>query len=155
MNEKENRKAKTVRRYCDIQHLCKPFKITQEEINRFNRNFNREVFEKAKNKIQQALLESNSLEELWSKLKLYQRDIKYRDIFSVLLCEVELDRSKMETTADYVGVCFFIYWNEKKKKGNIKAVELYSSDSYNGDVLYYCTIDPNTCEIISTDQIQW
>lgn len=133
----------------------KTLTLTKEEIASFERNFNREAYEKAKVPIQQALSNAKNFRELWDSLSPHNRDIQYWDNFTVLLCEVELDRSKMETTADYVGVSFFIYWNDKKNKGKIRTVELYSSDSFNGEVQYYCSINPDTCEIVSIEQIKW
>lgn len=130
-------------------------KLSNDQIAFFNRNFNAEAFEKAKKVVLDAISKSSSSLELWQNLSGYDRDIRYMDNYTVFLCDMELDRSKMETTADYVGVSLFIYWNERNNTAKIRYAELYSSESYNKEVLFWFGFNPNTYEIESLDQIVW
>ncbi len=75
--------------------------------------------------------------------------MEYEDDFTIITCEVELDRSHMETEGDYVGVCFYIKWYDEADAGMIDKVALYSSEpsgEYIADLL--CYINPDTCEVI-------
>lgn len=126
----------------------KRIKLTPEQQNLFNANFNREAYEEAKKPIQEAISGSKSFDELWGKLQKYDRDVEYEDDYTIITCEVELDRSHMETEGDYVGICFFIKWYDETNSGTISEVELYTSETsgdYIADLL--CRIHPDTCEI--------
>lgn len=74
--------------------------------------------------------------------------MEYEDDCTIISCEVELDRSHMETEGDYVGVCFYIKWYDEADSGAISKVELYSSET-SGNYLadHLCNIHPETCEI--------
>ena len=86
----------------------KKIKLTAEQQKLFNTNFNRKAYEEAKKPIQEAISGSKSFDELWSKLQNHECDVEYEDDCTIISCEVELDRSHMETEGDYVGVCFYI-----------------------------------------------
>ncbi len=123
-------------------------KLTPERQKLFNANFNRQAYEEAKKPVQEAVSEARSFYELWDKLHRYDRDVEYEDDFTIISCEVELDRSHMETNGDYVGVCFYIKWYDETDSGMINNVALYSSET-SGDYLadLLCYIHPDTCEI--------
>lgn len=137
----------------------KPSKIkhkSREELEAlFSRNFNIEAYEQAKKSIQEAMSNAKTFKELWASLRGYECDVEFSDKYEIILCEVELDRNNMETEADYVGVSFFIYWNDSTQQGRIETVELYSSETVTGEVEYLCTFHPTTYDIISTKQINW
>lgn len=123
-------------------------KLTPKQKKLFNDNFNRQVYDLAKNAIQKAVSESRSFGSLWGKLHKYDCDVEYEDDFTIISCEVELDRSQMKTKGDYVGLCFYIKWYDETNSGIIDTVALYSSEpsgEYEADLL--CYIDPNTCEV--------
>lgn len=123
--------------------------LTPEQQTLFNANFNRRAYDKAKEPIQKAVSESKNFNELLDKISKYDRDVEYEDDFTIITCEVELDRSHMETEGDYVGVCFYIKWYYEADAGMIDKVALYSSEpsgEYIADLL--CYINPDTCEVI-------
>lgn len=123
--------------------------LTPEQQTLFNANFNRRAYDKAKEPIQKAVSESKNFNELLDKISKYDRDVEYEDDFTIITCEVELDRSHMETEGDYVGVCFYIKWYDEADAGMIDKVALYSSEpsgEYIADLL--CYINPDTCEVI-------
>lgn len=131
-----------------VEDYMKKIKLTLEQQKLFNANFNREAYEEAKKPIQEAISGSKTFDELWSKFQKYDRDVEYEDDFTIISCEVELDRSHMETECDYVGVCFYIKWYDDTDSGVIDNVALYSSktsNDYLADLL--CYIHPDTCEI--------
>ena len=126
----------------------KEIKLTPEQQKLFNANFNQETYEVAKKPIQEAISGSKTFNELWNKLQKYDRDVEYEDDYTIISCEVELDRSHMTTEGDYVGVCFYIKWYDETDAGMIDKVELYTSETsgdYIADLL--CCIHPDTCEI--------
>lgn len=126
----------------------KKIKLTAEQQKLFNANFNRKAYEEAKKPIQEAISGSKSFDELWSKLQNHECDVEYEDDCTIISCEVELDRSHMETEGDYVGVCFYIKWYDEADSGTISKVELYSSEtSGNYFADHLCNIHPETCEI--------
>lgn len=126
-------------------------KLTKEQQEFFNRNFNKDAYEQAKRPIQEAISKSNTFEELWNSLSGYSRDSDFDDDYSIIYCEAELDRSKMETAADYVGVYFVICWNDDTDKGWIDNVSLYTSDTPSGEVEPICFFNPKTYEITKWD----
>lgn len=122
--------------------------LTPEQQTLFNANFNRRAYDKAKEPIQKAISESKNFDELWERIKNYDRDVEFEDDFTIITCEVELDRSHMETEGDYVGVCFYIKWYDEADAGMIDKVALYSSEpsgEYIADLL--CYINPDSCEV--------
>lgn len=123
-------------------------KLTPEQQKLFDANFNRRAYEQAKAPIQKAICESQCFAEVLDRLHGYEYDVEYEDDFTIISCEVELDRSHMETEGDYVGVCFFIKWYDEADSGMISKVELYTSET-SGDYLadLLCCIHPDTCEI--------
>lgn len=126
----------------------KKIKLTAEQQKLFNANFNRKAYEEAKKPIQEAISGSKSFDELWSKLQNHECDVEYEDDCTIISCEVELDRSHMETEDDYVGVCFYIKWYDEADAGMIDKVALYSSEpsgEYIADLL--CYINPDSCEV--------
>ncbi len=126
----------------------KKIKLTAEQQKLFNANFNRKAYEEAKKPIQEAISGSKSFDELWSKLQNHECDVEYEDDFTIITCEVELDRSHMETEGDYVGVCFYIKWSYETNTGTFDKVALFSSEpsgEYIADLL--CYINPETCEV--------
>lgn len=130
------------------EDYMKEIKLTPEQQKLFNANFNREAYEEAKKPIQEAISGSKSFDELWNKLQKHECDVEYEDDCTIISCEVELDRSHMETEGDYVGACFFIKWYDEADSGMIDKVELYTSETSNdylADLL--CCIHPETCEI--------
>lgn len=122
--------------------------LTKEQQALFNANFDKKVYEKAKQSVQDAISQSKSFEELWTALSNYERDNDFNDNHSIIYCEVELDRYNMETPADYVGADFTIYWDDDANKGWIESVSLHTSDTPDGEVELLCFIHPETCEII-------
>lgn len=123
-------------------------KLTPEQQRLFDRNFDRKAYEDAKELILKAIRESKSCFDLWDKLRPYDRDTEYADDCTIIWCEVELDRSRMETDGDYVGLTFYINWYDEADAGLISHVELYSTETsreYIADRL--CCFDPDTCEI--------
>ncbi len=127
----------------------KKVNLTPEQQALFNANFNRRAYDQAKEPIQKAVSESKNFNELLDKISKYDRDVEYEDDFTIITCEVELDRSHMETEGDYVGVCFYIKWYDEADAGMIDKVALYSSEpsgEYIADLL--CYINPDTCEVI-------
>lgn len=131
-----------------LEDYMKKISLTPEQQTLFNANFNQQAYAQAKEPIQKALSESKTFYELWEKLQKYDRDVEYEDDFTIIACEVELDRSHMETEGDYVGVCFYIKWYDETNSGIIDKVALYSSEpsgEYIADLL--CYIHPETCEV--------
>lgn len=122
-------------------------KLTKEQQERFNRNFNQEAYYKAKADIQKIISAASNFGELWTNLWPYEKDSEYIEEGTIILCEVELDRSQMETEADYVGVTFDILVDESDK-GRIVGVSLYTSDTPDGEVELMCYFNHNTCEVL-------
>lgn len=125
-------------------------RLSPEQLEMFKRNFNQEAFDKAKATIQQIVDGAESFQKLYDSLKNYDRDLEFYDDYTIIFCEVELDRSKMTTTGDYVGLNFFIYWYEVdgKEYGKIEKVLLYSNEptkDYEAERL--CQLDPATGEV--------
>ncbi len=121
-------------------------KLTPEQKEMFKRNFDQEAFDKAKATIQQLIDGAKSFQNLYESLRKYDRDLEFYDEYTIIFCEVELDRSKMTTTADYVGLNFFIYWYEEdgKEYGKIEKILLYSNEptgEYEADRI--CQLDPS------------
>lgn len=122
-------------------------KERQQEL--FDNNFSQEAYEQAKQLVQSAISNAASFPMLWMTLQKYDRDIEYDDDSTIIYCEIELDKSLMRTKADYVGVRFTILWyDDFPERSGIIVVELYSSDTPNGEVEPMCYFDPNTLEII-------
>lgn len=122
--------------------------LTPDQQILFSANFDRQTYEEAKAPIQKAVDESKEFMELWEKLSPRRRDIEYGDDCTIMWCEVELDTSRMRTDASYVGLCFYICWNEESNTGKIDSVALYSNEiskEYYADLL--CYMNPDTCEI--------
>lgn len=122
-------------------------KLTKEQQSLFDDNFNKAAYEQAKQVIQEAISKAKTFEDLWNSLNSYERDNDFDDDYSIIYCEVELDRSHMATGADYVGVDFNICWNDDTNKGYIEAVSLHTSDTPGREVELICFIHPDTCEI--------
>lgn len=93
--------------------------LTPEQQTLFNANFNRRAYDKAKEPIQKAMSESKTFDEFWERIKNYDRDVEFDDDFTIITCEVELDRSHMETEGDYVGVCFYIKWSDETNTAHL------------------------------------
>ena len=118
----------------------------------FAENFDPIAYEEAVAPIKKAIAESKAPDELYfnlKKLKMPGRceaiDMEFTDDFTMLWVDVELDRSRMATEADYVGVNLYIEWYDSKKCGAIKSAFLYStvfSKQYLADEL--CIFDPET-----------
>lgn len=122
-------------------------KISKEQQELFDNNFDKNSYEQVKKVIQEAISKAKTFEDLWTSLNSYERDSRFDDDCSIIFCEVELDRSHMATSADYVGVDFNIYWDDNTNKGHIEAVSLHTSDTPDGEVELICFIHPDTCEI--------
>ena len=124
-------------------------KLTPAQQKLFSDNFNRQAYEDAKKPIQEAIAKSKSFFDLWDNLSGYEHhDVEYTDKYTIVWCEVELNKKHMKTKAGYVGVCFFIYWNDETKTGEIGEVELYSNEETGADIAdLLCYIDPETCEV--------
>lgn len=122
--------------------------LTKEQQELFDDNFDKNAYEQAKQSVQDTISKSKTFEELWSALSKYERDNDFDDDFSIIYCEVELDRSNMQTPANYVGMDFAICWDDNTNQGWIDKVSLHSSDTSNGEVELICFIEPNTCEVI-------
>lgn len=125
-------------------------KLTEEQEDKFNRNFDREAYSTAKAKVQKIISEANSYGKLWTGLCMYEKDVEFTDDGTIIFCEVELDRSHMETSCDYVGVTFDILIGEDDK-GSIIGASLYTSDTNDGEVELLCFINHNTCEVTEWD----
>lgn len=126
----------------------KKINITPEQRQLFNDNFNRKSYDLAKKQIQEIVSGARTFNQLWYKLGEYERDVEFFDDITIISCEVELDRSQMKTKGDYVGVCFYIKWDDEAGAGLIDNVALFSSEpsgEYVADLL--CYMDPDTCEI--------
>lgn len=122
-------------------------KISKEQQELFDNNFDKNSYEQVKKVIQETISKAKTFEDLWTSLNSYERDSRFDDDCSIIFCEVELDRSHMATSADYVGVDFNIYWDDNTNKGHIEAVSLHTSDTPDGEVELICFIHPDTCEI--------
>lgn len=122
--------------------------LTKEQQELFDNNFNKDAYEQAKQVIQVAISKAKTFMDLWNSLNSYERDNGFDDDYSIIYCEVELDRSHMATTADYVGVYFCICWDDETESAHIGAVSLYTSDTPDGQVECLCSFHPDTCEII-------
>lgn len=125
-------------------------KLTKEQQQElFDNNFSKESYEQAKQIVQNAMTSSDSFEKLWNNLRGYERDVEYEDCFTIIYCEMELDRKSMRTQADYVGVRFTIFWNDDDPRDStISEVELYTSDTPNHKISLMCFFNPDTLEIV-------
>ena len=123
--------------------------LTDKQQKLLNDNFNRDAFDDVKGIVNKAIAEAHSFDDLWSNLQKFDCDVEFEDNFTIIFCDAELDRSHMETSADYVGVGFMIKWYDDTNTGKIDKVSLYStetSNDYVADLL--CYIDPESCEVI-------
>lgn len=132
--------------------------LTPEQLEMFKRNFNQEAFDQARATIQKYIDGADTFLKMYDSLKNYDRDIEYYDDYTIIICEVELDRSKMTTTADYVGLNFSIFWYEEdgKEYGKIEKVLLYSNEptgEYEAERL--CQLNPVTGEVTEWIQGVW
>lgn len=115
----------------------------------FNDNFDRQAFDKVKGIMEQAIAKAGNFEGLIYALRDFNHDVEFEDNFTIISCDVELDRSGMKTAASYVGVTIVIKWDDKANKGKIDIAELYSNEltgQYEADLL--CVIDADTYEVI-------
>ena len=141
-------------KYDPLKHL--KIKSCDEWHRIFAENFDPIAYEEAVAPIKAALAESKAPDELYFRFRELENmgkydglDIEYADDFTMLWIDVELDRNRMETEADYVGVSFYIEWYDNKKCGAIKMASLYSnvfSKQYIADEL--CLFDPETYMIM-------
>ncbi len=123
--------------------------LTDKQQKLFNDNFNQDAFDDIKSIVNKAITDSHSFDDLWSNLQNFDCDVEFEDNVTIILCDAELDRSHMETSADYVGVGFIIKWFDETNTGKIDKVSLCSTETssdYVADLL--CYIDPNSCEVI-------
>lgn len=114
----------------------------------FDQNFNKKTFETVKQEIQAIIDKSHTFQDLYFALGKYDRTVDYFDDYTVIKCEVELDRSRMETDANYVSVIFLINWSDETLNSFIDFAVLYyakDQDDYS-DAL--CAFNPETCKII-------
>lgn len=130
----------------------KPIRIelSPEQKKLYEDNFNKEAFDKAKTTIQQFIDNAESFQNLYDSLQNYERDIEYYDEYTIIFCEVELDRSQMATTGDYVGLNFSIYWYEDngKEYGKIEKILLYSNEpTHEYEAERLCQLDPDSGEV--------
>ena len=128
----------------------KNIKLSPKQRKLYEDNFNKEAFEKAKATIQQIIDGAESFQKLYDGLQKYDRDLEFYDEYTIIFCEVELDRSQMATKADYVGLNISIFWYEDdgKEYGKIEKILLYSNEptgDYEAERL--CQLDPVTGEV--------
>lgn len=142
-------------------------KSTKSQLKLFQNNFDAEAFDNLKLSIQKKIAEAPGLNELMSQLKVTKGvqcvefadddDLDNADFvlgyrseeddscdFLVILCYVELDRSKMETNSQYVEVCFYIVYNDVKQTGWIDAASLASADNPEDYAESICFFDLET-----------
>lgn len=133
----------------------------------FQHNFDAEQFDQIKVSIQKKMQVAKSVDALMSKLTHIPNvqcvefadddDLNNGDFvpgyqsveedscdFLVILCYVELDRSKMETDSQYVEVCFYIVYNDVKQIGWIDAASLATADNPEDCAESICFIDLET-----------
>lgn len=132
------------------------FKTPEEWQRVFDENFDPIAYEEAIAPVKEAMAESKAgfglfrrLQKLEYAKKCECPDIEYGDDCSIIRCDLELDRSRMATDADYVGVHLYIEWDEEKKCGEIKLAWLYStafSKEWLADEL--CRFNPKTFYIL-------
>lgn len=129
-------------------------KLTKEQRQElFENNFSQKAYEKVKHSVETAISHSTTFKMLWEALGRYDRDVEYDDDFTIIYCGIELDRSNMQTKANYAGVRFTILWNDNiPKKSGILVAELYSSDTSSGEIEPICFFDPNTLEIVKWNE---
>lgn len=126
----------------------------QKEV--FRQNFDPQAYAEAIAPVLEAMAQSKSAFGLFRRLQKLEYakkcecpDVEFGDDDSIIKCDVELDRSRMETDADYVGVHLWIEWSDSKKSGRLYFAFLYStvfSKAYLADEL--CRFDPTTFQIM-------
>lgn len=122
----------------------------------FNENFDPVAYAEAVAPIQEAINQSKAAFGLYRRLEKLEYakkcecpDIEYGDDYTIVWCDVELDRSRMATDADYVAVGLRIHWYDEEKFGKIVDCRLYStvfSKAYLADEL--CRFNPESFMIM-------
>ena len=62
------------------------------------------------------------------------------------MVDIEIDRSRMATAADYVGISVYMEIGYENSDCLITSIELYTSDTPTGEVEPICLLDPVTLE---------
>lgn len=122
----------------------------------FAANFDPVAYENAIAPINDAIAQSKTALELYYKLRELERDKKceyidteHWDDCTIIMCNVELDRSRMSTDADYVSAFLKIRWDEEEKRGEIWLPYLFSnvfSKGYHADAL--CRFNTESFDIM-------
>ena len=125
-------------------------KITPERRLLFERNFDKETFEKVKAPVMEILKKPKPFLKFREELQSIYEDVgyDYYDECIVARWDVELDRSQMETNADYVGVTFYLAYYDQEDWGELLDTELYTNEmtgEYIADPI--CFFDSQTYEI--------
>lgn len=131
-----------------------PDRESQQRI--FNENFDFQTFKDAVEPVIKCLTGAHTPSEIGERMKALENskkcdwfDLEFEDFKTIIWCDIELDRSQMETEADFVGVTILIDWEDAKGIGTIKTAYLYStvfSKDYLADEL--CRFDPETFQIM-------
>lgn len=136
----------------------KKLKIPDRECQQriFNENFSSQAYEDAVKSVMECLTGAHTPSEIGERMKTLENskkcdwfDLEFEDFKTIIWCDIELDRSKMETEADYVGVHLRIDWEDAKGNGKILIASLFStvfSKDYIADEL--CRFDPETFQIM-------
>lgn len=147
-------------------------KSTKSQLKLFQNNFDAEAFDNLKLSIQKKIAEAPGLNELMSQLKVtkgvqcvefaddddldnddfvpgYEESEEDSCDFSVILCYVELDRSRMNTKSKYVEVCFYIVYNDVTQEKWIDAASLAVSNNPQRCGKKICFFDIDTHEPVA------
>lgn len=94
--------------------------VTQKEIVRLN--FDPQVYEDAIEPIKEAIAQSKVVFGLYRRIENLEYagkcecpDIEYGDDITIMRCSVELDKNRLQTSADYVAVYLHIGWDDEAK----------------------------------------
>ena len=119
-------------------------RLTAKRREILRRNFNKEACDRAMEPLLKIYKESHSIMELFQKTRDYWRDTECYEDGILLRAEVELDRTDMETTADYVGISVYFFEDYETKEIILDLIELYTTDTPDGIVEPICFLDPVT-----------
>lgn len=127
----------------------KAVRLTKAQRQLFENNFDRQAYDEAKKEVERLFSDWKTDEELLGTLRKYDWDMWGAEDYIFHYCVIEMDRSRMNTTADYVSVEFIIMCDYfDMHKFQIVDALLYSNEiskDYIADRL--CHFDPNTCEV--------
>lgn len=121
-------------------------KLTKKQMEWFERNFDAVAMNKAMDQIHKIAIESHSAIELWNNLEGFDRTSDNAGDVECFMVDIEINRSRMATAADYVGISVYMEIGYENSDCLITSIELYTSDTPTGEVEPICLLDPVTLE---------